>query len=139
MLTPKQVGNLLILDKLTVQRQPVSYAINFYAFTVRYPQPRIALTMAPLTPVIASVYRDTSNSPSFSTKSVIGEMPKVFWVDVSNYTPGAQIVLGSTNYRVFPLVQKWLPASGGIPFVDFLGGGTITFWHTGIFGIAVQE
>lgn len=92
-----------------------------------------------LHPVIVSVFRDTNNSHTGSARSVIGELPKLFYLDITNLIPGQQLAFGGTNYRVFPFAQKKNGTNGGTPDVTGTGGVTATAFSSGIFGFAVEE
>jgi hypothetical protein len=101
-------------------------------------QPNTLNGLAVLSPVIVSVFRDTSNVSGTSPISVIGEVPKIFYIDITNLTPKDQLAVGAVNYRVFPFVSKGLRSSG-LPTVTGTSGVNTNTFDSGCWGFAVAE
>lgn len=92
-------------------------------------QPNTTNSLAVMFPVIAYVNRSTTDANT-TTASPIGEIPKVFYINLATLVPGQQITLGSTDYRVFPF---WKKNSGkALPATGVSG-------HSGWYGFAVEE
>jgi hypothetical protein len=92
-------------------------------------QPNTTNSLAVMFPVIVYVNRTTTDATTTSA-SPIGELPKVFYINLANLVPGQQITLGSTDYRVFPMWKK--NATRAIPATGLTG-------HSGWYGFAVEE
>lgn len=82
-------------------------------------------------PVIATCFRDTGNA---SYRSPIGELPKVYFCDIRTLNPGQQVVLGSTDYRVFPFYKKNVSNTAPSPGAPGATTGDSSYW-----GFAVEE
>lgn len=86
----------------------------------------------PFHPVVAAVFRDTSNDTTTSPISMLGELPGVHYCNIDNFVPAQQVTLGATDYRVFPWGRKKTTA-GKVGTVSGPSG------HTAFFGFAVEE
>jgi hypothetical protein len=93
-------------------------------------QPNSLNDLTVFLPVRGQVYRDTTNSSTASAKSPLGEVPKVFFCTINFIIPGQQVVLGGTNYRVFPFFKKDVTTTT----VSTAGTG-----HSAYYGFAVAE
>jgi hypothetical protein len=92
-------------------------------------QPNTTNSLAVMFPVIVYVNRTTTDAAATSA-SPVGEIPKVFYINLANLVPGQQITLGSTDYRVFPFWKK--NSTKAIPVASVAG-------HSGWYGFAVEE
>lgn len=91
-------------------------------------QPNTVNSLAVLMPVVAKVERGTTHTTS-DRYSPIGELPGVFLMRISQLTPGQQITIGSTDYRIFPFYHK----NSAADFPSAVG------LHSSYFGFAVAE
>jgi hypothetical protein len=123
-------------SRKTQTNRPTSSIRHIFDNLARYAamnsiQPNTVNDLFVYLPVVATVYRDTSNNDASSFRSPLGELPKVFYTKISTLVPGQQATLGSTNYRVFPFYIK--DSSEATPTSVGTNG------HSSFWGFAVEE
>lgn len=87
-------------------------------FAYSYCAPSDFNELSPLQPVRFVVTRDGTNFNQNTPRSPVGYLPKIFYLNIADVTPGALVSVGGVNYRVFSYWQK----SGGDPSVSDVAG-----------------
>lgn len=68
--------------------------------------PNAISSSSPMLPVVAGVFRTASSANVTDPFSWIGEIPKVYMINIKNLNPAQTVTISSAQYKVFPFVSK---------------------------------
>lgn len=63
-------------------------------------------TISPLIPIEVFVTRDGSNYTQTTPFSPIGQLPELYWLNITNLEPASVLTISSDTYKVFPFQKK---------------------------------